>query len=57
MTSKRKQEKTGKEGLLREDVHIENEEERRILAALRDPVKGPLLYSLMNEKQHLPVSG
>lgn len=26
------------------------EEEKRILSALRDPVKGPALYEIMNKK-------
>lgn len=34
-----------------------SEEERRILSALRDPEKGPLLYDLMNKRSTLPVSG
>ena len=50
MANRVEQEKAGKEGLLRDGVHIENEEERRILSALRDPVKGPLLYNLMNKE-------
>lgn len=34
----------------KENVIELTEEEVRILSALRDPVKGPLLYEVMNKK-------